>query len=154
MASGVTNRGKLRLLELALDNTWNDSTVDSSPFYIALVTDTPTVATNVFSDLTEVNTGNGYLTGGREAGGRGAGWDVETEDDSSNFGELQLVDILFTASGGDLPNGGIGARHAVLLDDNVTIANREVLAWFDLSSARRVGNGAVLTLQDMAIRLT
>ena len=154
MASGLTNRGKLRLLEMALDNTWNDSTIDSSPFFIALVADTPTVAINTFSGLTEIAAGNGYTSGGASSTGRGTGWDIETEDDSSNFGEFQLADITWTASGGSIPGSGSGARYAVLLDDHATVASREVIAWFDLTSARSVGDGATLTLQDMAIRLT
>ncbi len=156
MASGLTNRGKLRLLEMGFDNTWNDSTIDSSPFFVALMTSDASlsVTTNTFDTTKEIAAGNGYVTGGTEAAGRGAGWDVEDEDDSSNFGEFQLADIAWTASGGSIPGSGTGALYAVLLDDHATIGSREVIAWFDLTSARSIDNGATFTLQDLAIRLT
>ena len=154
MASGVTNRGKLRLLEMALDGTWNDSTIDTSPFFIALVTNTPDADDNTFADMTEITAGNGYTSGGGQAAGRGLGWDTETENDTDDYGEMLLADIAWTASGGSIPASGSGARYAVLLDDHATVNSREVICWWDLTSSRSVDDGAILTLQDLGIRLT
>lgn len=66
---------------------------------------------------------------------------------------MQIKDVAWTAAGGPIPSGGSGASYAVLLDDNGTIANREVLAYWSLTSARSVSTGQTLTLQDLELRL-
>lgn len=156
MASGITNRGKIRILELAFRNLMDGGAPAASPFYVALVTSAtaPTVDTNLMSDLTQITAGNGYTTGGINIARNATDFDVLTEDDTNDRGFIQLKNIVWTASGGSIPNGGNPARYAVLTDDDAVVANREVLAWFDLVSNRSVGNGAVLTLQDMELRET
>jgi hypothetical protein len=42
----------------------------------------------------------------------------------------------------------------VLTDDNVTVGNREVLAWWDLVTDKNVSVGQTLTLQNCELRLT
>lgn len=64
---------------------------------------------------------------------------------------VQIKDVSWTASGGSIPSSGSGARYAVLTDDNATVGNREVLAYWDLTSDRTVSDGQTLTLQDLEI---
>ena len=109
--------------------------------------------TNTLSDLTEIAAGNGYTTGGYQLTPGSTDFDVHTEDDAEDRGLVQVKDVVWTASGGPIPASGNGARYAVLLDDNATIANREVLAYWDLTSDRSVSDGQTLTLQNCELRL-
>lgn len=148
---GMTNKGKFRMMNgfLAAQNI-------PTNFYLALVTSAvaPTVDTNTFGQLTEIANGNGYTTGGISVARNTTDFDSRTENDTDDRAEFQLKDIVWTASGGDLPVSGNGARYAVLLDDNATVANREVLAWWDLTSDRTVSTGQTLTLQNLELRAT
>ena len=151
MASGITNRGKYKLL----DWVFRASTLPTN-FYVALCTSaaTPTVDTNTFSELTEIAAGNGYTAGGTSLTKNSTDFDVLTEDDTGDLGKIQIKDLTWTASGGSLPGSGNGARWAVLTDDNATQGNRIVIAWWDLTSDRSVSVGQPLTLQDCELRLT
>lgn len=150
MASGITNKGKYNLLALAFRNA-----TEPTVFYLALVTSAaaPDADTNVFSDLTEVSTGQGYTAGGISVARDGTDFDVLTEDDGNDRAYVQIKDETWTASGGTLPASD-SARYAILTDDNATQADREVWAWFDLASDRQVSDGQTLTLQDCELRLT
>lgn len=145
MASGSTDRGKFQMLKYAFDATTVPST-----YYLALctATTTPTKATNVFSDLTEVSAGNGYTSGGSSLTAD-TNFTV-TEVDSTVGAKVVVDNVTWTASGGDLPSGD-GARWAVLLDGNTSSSN--VLAYFDLTSARTVSDGQDLTVQACEIDL-
>ena len=148
--AGWTNKGK----EAALD-VWLRGTAAETNTYLALCTSAtaPTADTNTLGDLTEVTAGNGYTSGGRSLTPGATDFDTLTEDDTNDRGLIQLKDIAWTASGGNLPNSSNGARYAVLTDDNVTVASREVYCYFDLTSARTVSDGQTLTLQDCEIRI-
>jgi hypothetical protein len=147
MAGFVTNRGKKRELDVMYrgQNT-------PGGFYLALVTAaaSPTVDTNLWSDLSanEIAAGNGYTAGGLAISRNTTDWDVLTEDDTADRALVQLKNIAWTASGGPIPASGAGARYAVLLDDNATPANREVLIVWDLGADRTVSSGQTLTLVD------
>lgn len=145
---GLTNRGVYRLLGIAFRNE-----TPPSNFYVALATAAaaPTADTNVFSTLTEVAAGNGYTTGGYQLTPNSTDFDTWTEDDANDEAYVRIKDVAWTASGGTLPASGSGARYAVLLDDNGTVANREVWAWWDLETARQVSDGQQLTLQDLEL---
>ena len=145
-----TNKGKYRLLDWVFRGT----TMPTN-FYVALVTSAtaPTADTNTLSELTEIAAGNGYTTGGYSLTPGATDFDSITEDDTNDRGEVQIKDVVWTASGGSLPGSGSGARYAVLLDDNATVGSREVLAWWDLTSDRSVSDGQSLTLQDLEMRL-
>lgn len=145
----LTNRGKKRLL----DGFFRNQNVPTN-FYVALITSaaTPDVDTNTFGELTEIANGNGYTTGGFQLSRNTTDFDVLTEDDTGNLAYIEIKDVSWTASGGTLPASGSGARWAVLLDDNATIANREVLAAWSLTEDRVVSSGNPLTLQ--GLRLT
>ena len=145
MASGSTDRGKFQMLKYAFDATTVPST-----YYLALctATTTPTKATNVFSDLTEVSAGNGYTSGGSSLT---ADTNFTVSEVDSTIGAKVVIDnVTWTASGGNLPSGD-GARWAVLLDGNTSSAN--VLGYFDLTSARTVSDGQTLTVQACEIDL-
>lgn len=149
--AGMTNRGKY----LLLGRTFRGTTIPAN-FYVALVTSAaaPTADTNVLGDLTQIATGNGYTDGGYQLAPGATDFDVFTEDDTNDKALIQLKDITWTASGGNLPASGGGARYAVLTDDNLTVASRQVEDYWDLSADRTVSSGQSLTLQDCEIDIT
>ena len=149
--AGRTNRGKFS----ELDWVYRAATIPTV-FYVALVTSAvaPTADTNTFGQLTEIAAGNGYTTGGISIARNATDFDVLTEDDGSDIAFVQIKDTVWTASGGSIPASGGGARYAVLLDDNVTVASRLVLAFYDLTSDRTVSDTQTLTLQDIELRDT
>ena len=148
--AGFTNKGKYKLLGWGLRGVAVETNL-----YIALVTSAvaPVADTNTFGQLTEITAGNGYTTGGYQLTPGDTDLDVWTEDDANDRGLIQLKDIVWTASGGSIPSAGDGARYAVLIDDNGTVADREVYAFWDLVSDRSVSVGQTLTLQDCELRL-
>lgn len=150
MASGVTNKGKFRILELSLSNG-----TEPTVLYLFLATSaaTPTVDTNTKSELTEIASGNGYTAGGISLTRNSTNF-PSTEDDTNDRAEIDIPDQAWTASGGTLPASGSGARWAILTDDNVTAGSREVYAWWDLTSDRSVSSGQTLTLSNMLLRAT
>lgn len=148
--AGWTNRGKYNSLNVICRN---GTEVTNYYIFLALASAAPTADTNVKSDLNEIATGNGYIAGGISLNRDATDWDVLTEDDTNDRALIQLKDITWTASGGNLPSSGNGARYAVVTDDNATPANREVWWYFDLVSDRTVSIGQTLTLQNCEFRL-
>jgi len=148
--AGVTNRGKYKLLDWVFRGT-----ALPGHFYVGLVTSAvaPTADTNTFGQLTEIANGQGYTTGGYELDLNSTDFDTLTEDDDTDQGKVLVKDVVWTASGGNLPASGNGARYAVLLDDNGTVGNRLVLAYWDLTADRTVSTGQTLTLQNLEIDL-
>lgn len=149
--AGITNRGKYILLDQFFRNT-----TEFTNLYLALIDSTtaPTADTNTFSELTEVPAGNGYTAGGISLTRNSTDFDVSTEDDTGDLAKIQIKDLVWTASGGSLPGSGTGARYAILTTDEATQANRQVIAWFDLTSNRIVSSGQTLTLADCEMRAT
>ena len=148
--AGMTNKGKYDIL----DWVFRGETLPTN-MYVALVTSAtaPTPDINTLSELTEIAAGNGYTTGGYQLALNSTDFDVLTEDDANDRGDIQVKDITWSASGGNIPASGDGARYAVLTDDNVTIGDREILGWWDLTSDRTVSDGQDLTLEDLELRL-
>lgn len=148
--AGWTNKGKAHVLGVTFRGV-------SPPtnYYVALVTSAvaPSADTNTLSQLTEIANGNGYTTGGYQLSRNSTDFDTLTENDTDDRGELQIKDVIWTASGGNLPGSGSGARYAVLTDDNGTVGSREVYLYWDLSSDRTVSTGQALTLQNCEIRI-
>lgn len=145
--AGWTNKGKYR----ALGFTFRAQT-RPSVYYIALVTDAvaPAADTNTLSELTQTTGGTGYTTNGMSLTPGATDFDVWTEDDASDIAYVQLKDIVWTASSGDLGP----ARYAVLTDDNATPGSREVYIYWSLGSNRTVSDTQTLTLQNCEMRLT
>ncbi len=151
MPSLMTNRGKYLILQGVFRNTGLPTN-----FYMALAdqTTTPTVDHNIFSEHTEIPAGNGYTSGGISLARNGTDFDVLTEDDTNDRALVQAKDLVWTASGGNLPASGTGARWMDCLDDNVTIGSRQIFGSFDLVSNRTVSSGQTLTIQNAEFRLT
>lgn len=149
--AGWTNRGKYLILQSFFRNTGAPTV-----FYLALFDSSvaPTADTNVVSDLGQIPAGNGYTSGGISVARNATDFDVLTEDDANDRALIQLKDEVWTASGGNLPGSGTGARYAGLTDDNATVGSRQVVAFFDLSSNRVVSDTQSLTLQNVEMRLT
>jgi hypothetical protein len=150
MASGMTNKGAAHVLGITFR-----AVTPPTNYYVALCTSaaTPDEDTNTFSEMTEIAAGNGYTAGGYQLSRNATDWDSLTENDTDNRGEIQIKDLVWTASGGTIPASGNGARWAVLTDDNATQGSREIYAWWDLTSDRSVSDTQTLTLQDCEIRI-
>lgn len=149
--AGWTNKGKARIL-----NGFLRAQSIPTTFYVALVTSAvaPTADTNTLSQLTQIAAGTGYTSGGISVARNTTDFDTLTEDDSGDLGSVQLKDLTWTASGGNLANTGSGARYAVMTDDNGTEGSREVLYYWSLGSDRNVSDGQTLTLQNLTIQIT
>ncbi len=147
---GWTNRGKLNIVEWA----FRKANIPTN-LYLALVTSAvaPNADINTLGELTQIATGNGYADGGYQLAMNSTDFDMITEDDTNDRSRIQVKDIAWIAAGGSIPASGDGARYAVLTDDNATIANREVLVYWDLESDRTVSDGQTLALQDCEMRL-
>lgn len=148
--AGWTNKGKYDCLD-----GWLRNTAPPTNFYVALVTSAaaPDADTNTMTELTEIAAGNGYTSGGYQLTPGATDFDVLTEDDANDRALCQIKDIVWTASGGSIPDSGNGARYSVFTDDNATVANREIYAYWDLTSDRQVSDGQSLTLQDCEFRI-
>lgn len=149
--AGLTNKGTTRILE-----AMGRAVAFPASFNVALLTSavTPTADTNTMADVTQIATGNGYTDGGINVARNSTDFDTLTEDDTLDRALTRIKDLIWTASGGSIPASGGGARWAVLTDNNATVADREVWAFFDLTSDRTITDGQSLTLQDLEIRLT
>lgn len=148
--AGWTNKGKWEAVSLMYRNVTR-----CTNYYIILFTDAsaPVADTNTESDLTEIADGSGYTTGGYQLTPGDTDFDVATEDDTNDRGLVQVKDVVWTASGGTIPDSGDGARYAMITDDNGTIASREAYQYWDLTSARSISDGQTLTLQNLEIRI-
>src|SRR3972149_1769751 len=116
--AGWTNRGKYNTLAIKYRNV-----AEPNNYYMFLATSAtaPTADINTKSELTEIATGNGYTAGGISLNRDSTDFDVLTEDDTNDRALIQIKDLVWTASGGNLPASGNGARYAILTDDNATL---------------------------------
>lgn len=148
--AGITNKGKYNIL----DDRYR-ATAAPTVFYLALITSAtaPTADINTFGELTEIADTQGYTAGGKSIARNSTDFDVLTEDDGNDRALIQLKDQVWTASGGNLPASGDGARYAVLTDDHATPGSREIETYWDLVSDRTVSDGQTLTLTDCEIRI-
>ena len=145
--AGATNRGAYTFAGYCFQGT-----SVTSKYYVALVTDTPNPETNLLGDLAEIAAGNGYSSGGYELTPGSTDFPTHSElDGSDDVGRIKIKDIVFTASGGNIPASGDGALYAVLTDHHATPGSRNVLCYWSLSSARTVSDTQTLTLDDLQI---
>lgn len=147
MSSFMTNRGAKVLLNIALRA---DATDTPAQWKLRLCTgaQTPTVDTNLVTELTEIAAGNGYSAGGIVIERSAVGFDLLTEDDILNLAFIQMKDGIFTATGGPLPASGDPARWGILNNDKAT---PEVIFVFDLEGDRVVSSGQPLKVEDAEI---
>jgi len=144
-----TNRGKFLMLSWAFPRV-----AFPTNYYVALVTDAvaPTVDINTLGELTEITAGNGYTTGGYQLTPNDTDFDTTTEDDTSDLAFVQIKDIVWTAVAGPIPSAGDGARYAILTDDIGVVANRQVIAAWDLVTSRMCTATFSITLEDCELR--
>lgn len=147
----MTNRGKRRIAE-----TWFRAAAAPAQFNLMLCTaaQTPTVRTNLVSELTEIAAGNGYTSGGIAIARNSTLFDVLTQDDVGDKVIVQLADIIITAAGGPIPAAGLGARWAILTDNNGTVGSREVFDFWDLQNALTVSDTQSVQIINAEIQLT
>lgn len=145
----MTNRGAYLLYDVYFRGASAPTT-----FYLALVSDTPTVDTNTLGELTEIAAANGYTSGGIAVARNSTDFDSLTETDATDLVALQIKDLTFTGDGGTLPSSG-NALHAVLTDDNATVGSRQVIAFWSLEEnsdgGKQVSDGQTLTLVNLQI---
>lgn len=105
-------------------------------FRAVIHTDAPVVATDdQLVDLTQISGVNGYTTGGED-----------TQNDCTRSGAtltFTAVDIVWTASGGNLGNSTTG-RYFSIYDD--TAAGDELLCSYDYGATFTVANGETMTM--------
>lgn len=150
MAGYFTNRGKFLLLGYVFRGTTLPTNL-----YVALVTDgsAPSADIDTLSQLTQIQTGNGYSDGGFQLTPNSTDFDSLTQNNTDDRAALQLKTVSWTASGGSIPSSGDSARYAVLTDDNVTVGSRQVFFIWDLSVDRAAANGEAINLNDLEVRL-
>ena len=150
--AGWTNRGPNNVLDVV----FRGAAIPGDAFAVFLATSAtaPTADHNLKTDLTEIAAGQGYSAGGLNVARDSTDWDVLTEDDSGDLAKIQIKDLVWTASGGNLPASGNGARYAGLTDQHATVGSRMLLAYWDLTADRTVSDTQTLTLQDCELRIT
>ncbi len=103
---------------------------------VVIHTDAPTVATDSsVSDLTQITGANGYTTGGEDI-----------QNDATRTGDtvtLTAVDVVWTASGGNLGNSTTG-RYFSIYDDTAT--GDDLINSYDYGSTFTVAAGETMTL--------
>ena len=143
--AGWTNKGKYKVLGWA----FRGETIPTN-FYVALVKSTPDADDNLMSDLTEIDAGNGYTSGGYQLTPNSTDFDTWAEDDGGDKATLKIKNVYWTASGGSIPNDAADATYAVLTDDDGTVADREVYCYWNITDST-VLDGAILQLEDLEI---
>ena len=150
MSGFLTNRGLKLLAQYALQNVSPPST-----FKAILMPSgaTATVDVNTISDTSEIPAGNGYTSGGINVARSNLGFINLTEDDTNDWATIEVKDCDFQTSGGAIPTSG-DIRYMAITTDEATVANRQILAIFDLGSAITIPDGKYLHVQDSTIKLT
>ncbi len=105
-------------------------------FKVVIHTDAPVVATDDdLADLTQISNANGYTTGGEDI-----------QNDATRSGgtvTMTAVDVVWTASGGNLGNSTTG-RYFSVYDD--THASDALMCSFDYGATFTVAAGETMTL--------
>jgi hypothetical protein len=141
MASFFTNRGKYRILSMVLNNG-----TEPTNYYAYLIdAGTPTVDTNTWSDVS-ANESSNYteITLTPNA----TDFPTLTEDDTGDKGTVDIKDLVYTASGGQLD-----ATWCIITDDNGTEANRDVMFCLDLGGTKSVSDTQTLTITGTTLEL-
>jgi len=141
----ITNRGK----KLIFDYAFRKATLPGN-YKFLLVSDTPTQTTNVLSDLTEVANGNGYTSGGQSVSLNSTDFDTLTENDTDHYGEVQLKNFVWTASGGSIPASGNPPLFVCLGTND---GDPQIIAYESLGGAKTILNGTALTIADFFMRM-
>ena len=144
--SGMTNKGAYLIGELFAQGTWAGGGAPTN-FYLALGTSatTPTADTNTMDDITQIAVGNGYSDGGYQLSRNDTDLPI-TEDDANDKAYIVVTDVVFSASGGGIPDSGDGALWCFLTDDNAAVSARNIIAYAQLDDTYSVTDGNTLTV--------
>lgn len=145
--AGWTNKGKLDALKVL-----HDGTSGPTNFYVHLVTDAtvPGPASTTLGTFTEVS-GGGYAA--KQLAKNTTDFPVSANG-TANDAYIQIKDLTWTASGGNIGTTANAIRYALLTDDNgTTAAARNVYYYWDLGSDKIVSDGDSLTLKQLQIDL-
>lgn len=126
-----------------------------SKFYMALITNDqiPGPDNNDLDYLTEVYPGNGYTEGGQEISSGSSSFDYCGINNATDKAVVQLVDIVFTATGEGIPVTGKGAYYAVLCVLGDYSSDRHTICWWDLETERTADAGQQIVLKDLTMEL-
>jgi hypothetical protein len=153
MASGVYNEGARTILAEA----FRGDAPSGSAYRLYLFNNGGTSAVenkdhNTYSDLTGAGaaeaSGGGY--GESTVARNSTDFDVNNVDDGSNYGNIQLKDFAWTASGSSITS----IYYAVLTDANATENSRLLFCFWDLSGPHTIPDGSSITLVNLEIRIT
>lgn len=147
----VTSRG----CYLILNYVFRGVSVPSN-YYVALFTNAtaPTIATNTFSELTEMTAGNGYVTGGYQLTRGVADFPTASVDDVADIVTMTFKTIYWTASGGTIPPSGSGATYVGLTTNEGTVSTRQIIGWFAPENAPlSATDGTLLTVAGAAAEI-
>jgi hypothetical protein len=122
-------------------------------FYIALIASAvaPNQSTATLGQLTQVAAGNGYPSGGYPLNPNSA--DFYDSGVTSHKGYQKIRNIQVSANGGPIPASGSVPKYAVLTDDNVVIANREVYHYWDLGTVATLNDGFIDSINGLEMRI-
>jgi hypothetical protein len=144
--TGVTNRGKFKFLQFAFNAV-------STPtnYYAALFTaaNTPAATSSTRVALTEVAAGNGYTAGGQALAPNTTNFPGITQDDTNNLAKILVINLTWTASGGNLPSNSVGAAWMALCGG--TTSSDDVYAFWNLGASRVVANTQALQVNQAEI---
>lgn len=144
---GITNRGAYNMVRWMFEGA-----AIPTQFNLHLVTaaTAPTATTDTLGQLTRIANGNGW-TDGLIIARNSTDFPItrDLEDDTGNTGKMGIKPIVIAASGGPLPSDSVGARYAVLCDNNVTLNSREVFFFWDLNNPIVVSSGESITLDPL-----
>jgi len=103
--------------------------------YVALSNAAPTVATDaLFAHITEISTGNGYVTKGGDT--------LNTGSETGGTYTVVMTDKVWTASGGN-----IGPfRYVILFNDTPTNPADPLIAYWDYGSSITLTTGETFTV--------
>jgi hypothetical protein len=147
MASGAGIVATYTKYEPAIEGLLNaqiDAFGTTDTFKVAIHTDAPTVATDdELADLTQISGANGYTTGGDDI-----------QNDATRTGgtvTFTAVDVVWTASGGNLGNSTTGRYFSVHDDTSTT---DRLLCSHDYGATFTVAAGETMTWNTGASLLT
>mgnify|MGYP006908211794 CR=1 FL=1 len=153
MVSFSTNRHNRRRMEALLHG--------GGLFRAILLTDdgspSPSVDVNTMAEVTEVDPGNGYVSGGNAVVGNSTNFPV-TQDQALNRAYYVIADQEFTpAAAGTLPATGSGASYMALCGPEQgspsDIASLDVLDVFGLGGARYATYPNSISVRDAESRI-
>lgn len=147
---GTTNyNGSFEVLSIAANRLTVAATYVAETFgSLAHMHARPGPNTDVLGDLVEIGEGSGYITGGVAVPRNSTGFVTHSEDDTADTSILTIQRLQWTSTISNMPPGPDGIMYLVLTDDNATIAQRQVLAFWDLLGEYFIASGDSIIIDD------